>query len=192
MPCNGFLWCFSISYKHPFSAILKGLISSYTLYRHLQFLTVFVLAFGWQTVSFAEDFQDTYCTCVRQTCESGSCNYKGCAEAFPGSGLMMCDHPIWLLQPLNDDPLTPISPTTGQPFQAFNDYFERSWYWIIGSAAGIAVLWAIFAGIEIMLSGGGTMRDKGKEHLLSALAGLLLIGLAGMILQILNPTYYVQ
>jgi hypothetical protein len=166
------------------------LINAHTLYRHLQFQAILFLVFGWKSVAFAVD---TYCTCIADTCRSGACDYAACAAVFTDHpSLQACDNPIWLLQPLNDSTYE-IQPINGDPFGAFKQYFGITWPWIIGSAAGIAVLWALVAGIEIMLSGGDSgKREKGKDHLLSALAGLLLIGLSGMILQILNPVYYMQ
>lgn len=114
------------------------------------------------------------------------------AHAQNANPLIPTDHPINLLQPL-DDTTTQISPQSGQPFESFKKFFDISWPLIIGTAAGVAVLWALVAGMEIMLSGSNSgMRDSGKNHLYSAIAGLLLIGLAGMILQILNPIFFTQ
>jgi hypothetical protein len=125
---------------------------------------VFALTFGWRAVVYAQ----------------------GAGPLIPN------EHPINLLAPLDDNP-DPITTTSGRPFEALYAYFERSWPWIIGSAAGIAVLWAIFGGIEIMLSGSDSgMRDRGKDRFKNALAGLLLIGLSGLILQILNPIGFTQ
>ncbi len=113
------------------------------------------------------------------------------ATAF-AQGILPASHPINLLAPLDDKP-DPIAPVSGQPFVAFQTYFARSWPWIVGVAAGIAVLQALIGGIQIMLSGSDSgARGAGKERLMWALAGLLLIGLSGLILQILNPTYYYQ
>jgi len=86
-----------------------------------------------------------------------------------------------------------IKPTSGKPFLAFEEYFRISWPWIIGCAAGIAVFWALFGGIEIMISGSDSgLRDKGKDRFINALTGLLVIGLSGMILETLNPVFFGQ
>lgn len=147
------------------------------------------LTFGWRTTVFASN---NFCECVYDTCSAGSCDYKNCAISFPDSGILACDHPIWLLQPL-DDKTKEISPTSGKPFQTLQEYFGISWPWIIGSAAGIAVLWAIVGGMEIMLSGSDSgMRDRGKGRFINAIVGLLVIGLSGMILEILNPVFFQQ
>lgn len=180
---------YSIWLKRLFSAILSGLMNTHTLCRPLYILAVLLLVFSFYSVVFAED---TYCTCINDTCGSGACDYKGCAAAFPGRSLVVCNTPIWLLQPL-DNSSAPISATGGQPFQAFSTYFTRSWPWVIGSAAGIAVLQALVGSIQIMMSGSDSgMRDAGKSRLLWALAGLLLIGLSGLILEIINPIFYHQ
>ncbi len=134
------------------------------LYRHLAYYVAAFCAFGWRVVAFADD----------------------------ESPLLPKDHPIYLLQPL-DDQTQEILPVDGKPFRAFQDYFAMSWPWVIGCAAGVAVLWAIVGGMEIMLSGSDSgMRDKGKSRFINALTGLLLIGLSGMILEILNPIFFKQ
>lgn len=72
-------------------------------------------------------------------------------------------------------------------------YFRSAWPWVLGSASGIAVLQALYGGILIMLSGSDSgKRGEGKEKILWAIAGLLMIGFSGLILSILNPTFYVQ
>lgn len=144
------------------------------------------LTFGWRSLVFAQGEVSDYCSCIKVS------DPASCKAAFGDQPLVACDHPIWLLQPL-DDKTMEISPTSGKPFQALQEYFGISWPWIIGSAAGIAVLWAIIGGIEIMLSGSDSgMRDRGKGRFINAIAGLLVIGLSGMILEILNPIFFQQ
>ncbi len=97
---------------------------------------------------------------------------------------------IRLLEPVNPS-LREITPQPG--LSMFYQYFNATWPWVLGSAAGIAVLWALIGGIQIMLSGDNTgMRSDGTNRLLWALAGLLIIGLAGVILSTLNPLAYQQ
>lgn len=81
-----------------------------------------------------------------------------------------------------------IQPSPG--IGIFFDYFNRSWPWIIGVAAGIAVLQAMIGGIQIMISGGSEQRSAGQTRLTWALAGLVLIALTGFILRLLNPLFY--
>lgn len=167
------------------------MISPKSLLRQIGLQAVIVLTFGWRTAVSAQN--NTYCTCVADTCKSGACDYKGCAENFPEGYLLGCNHPINLLAPLNDVPGSSITTTSGQPFEAFKAYFNIAWPWLLGCAAGVAVFWALIGGIEIMLSGSDTgLRDRGKGRFLSALAGLLIIGLSGLILQILNPIGFTQ
>lgn len=144
-------------------AIMKGLSNTHFLYRPYLQQAIFLVVF--------------------------TCAFTAHAQNNP---LIPAKHPINLLQPL-DDTTTQITPQNGDPFETFRIFFDISWPLIIGTAAGVAVLWALVAGIEIMLSGSNSgMRDSGKNHLYSAIAGLLLIGLAGMILQILNPIFFTQ
>jgi hypothetical protein len=93
---------------------------------------------------------------------------------------------IYLLQPLNDNPGQTLAAKPG--IQIAFDYFNMAWPWLLGVAAGIAVLRAVWAGMKIMLSGGDI--DEAKEELLWALGGLVILGLAGFILRTLNPTFY--
>lgn len=98
--------------------------------------------------------------------------------------------PLNLLQPL-DDSTDRLQPEPG--IDIFFTYFNISWPLIVGSAAGVGVLQALYGGIQIMLSGSDTGRlEEGKSRLLWALAGLLMIGLSGMILETLNPIFFVQ
>lgn len=89
-----------------------------------------------------------------------------------------------LLQPLDDS----TNSLTAKPgIQIFFDYFNLSWPWILGVCAGLAVLQAMVGGMQMML---GSMRDEGKERMTWATAGLLIIALAGMILNAINPLFY--
>lgn len=93
------------------------------------------------------------------------------------------------------EPVTPaaarFAPSAG--IGILYQYFNAVWPWVLGSAAGIAVLWSLIGGIQIMLSGDNTgMRSAGQERLLWALAGLIMIALAGVILTTLNPLFFVQ
>lgn len=98
--------------------------------------------------------------------------------------------PLNLLQPL-DDSTTSLSPEPG--IDIFFTYFNLSWPLIVGSAAGVGVLQALAGGIQIMLSGSDTTKlEEGKSRLLYALAGLLMVGLSGMILETINPVFFVQ
>lgn len=102
--------------------------------------------------------------------------------------LLIGNRKLILLQPLDD--ATPyLEP---QPDIAiFFTYFNTAWPWVLGVAAGIGVLQALVGGVEMMLSGTDTgMREGGKTKIMWALAGLLMVGLAGFILRSLNPLFY--
>lgn len=102
--------------------------------------------------------------------------------------LLIRSRRLFLLQPL-DDMTYWLEPSDG--ITIFFTYFNMSWPWILGVAAGVGVLQALIGGVEIMLSGqDGGMRDTGKTKIMWALAGLLMVGLAGFILRSLNPLFY--
>lgn len=96
---------------------------------------------------------------------------------------------LTLLAPI--DPNKPsLAPSSG--IQIFFDYFNTAWPWLLGCAAGIGVLQALIGGVQIMLSGSDSgMREGGKNKMMWALAGLLMVGLASLILKTLNSLFYV-
>lgn len=104
--------------------------------------------------------------------------------------LLYEDKPINLLQPLDGSNSTqlPAQPGIGILFT----YFNYAWPWVLGTAAGVGVLQALYGGVQIMLSAGNDMKDEGKERIKWALAGLLMVGLSGLILETLNPLFFVQ
>lgn len=101
--------------------------------------------------------------------------------------------PLTLLQP--PDETTPGSGTRTIPPQQGIDiiffYFALLWPWLIGTAAGFAVLQGVVGGVQIMYSGSPEGVGAGKTRFQWALFGLLMVGLAGTILRIINPIFYV-
>lgn len=91
---------------------------------------------------------------------------------------------IQLLQPIGG--VSSISPTAGP--QVFFDYFNVVWPWLAGIAAGFGLLQAIVGGMQVMLSGGN--KDAGVSRFMNALLGLLILGLADLILRTLNPLFF--
>lgn len=122
-------------------------------------------------------------------------NPNPCPSAPPpaaGSPLLRPTNPdITLLQSLTDDPCAKLSASSG--VQIFFDYFNLMWPWVVGIAAGISVGYALAGGMQIMLSGSNQgWQTAGKERIQWAIVGLALIGLAGVILETLNPLFFVQ
>lgn len=72
----------------------------------------------------------------------------------------------------------------------FFTYFNSAWPWMVGTAAGVAVLQAVVGGVQIMMSSGGAGKAAGVERLQWAIAGLVMLVLAGLILRTLNPIFY--
>lgn len=119
------------------------------------------------------------------------CLVQGTAHANNSNKpLLYEDKPINLLQPLDGSSSTqlPSQPGIGILFL----YFNYAWPWVLGTAAGVGVLQALYGGVQIMLSAGNDMKDEGKERIKWALAGLLMVGLSGLILETLNPLFFVQ
>lgn len=114
------------------------------------------------------------------------------AEEDPSQPLSRPQRGIPLLEPLDGSPRGTVVPSSAG-IEIFFTYFNAVWPWLLGTAAGIAVLRALIGGIRIMLSGSDSgMREEGKSNITWALVGLLIIGLAGLILETINPFFYVQ
>jgi hypothetical protein len=113
---------------------------------------------------------------------------KAAMDGEGGSPFKFERRPINLMQPLGSK--TTLDPEPG--IGVFFTYFNDIWPYIIGIAAGIAVLQALVGGVQIMLSANGGMKEEGKSRIQWALAGLLLIGLSGAILEMINPIFFKQ
>lgn len=96
--------------------------------------------------------------------------------------------PIKLLEPIGS--LTEITPGPF-PLSPLNQYLQVFIPWVIGVGAGLCVLMIVVGGFQIMLSGGeATAQGAGKNRILSALMGLLILVFSAMILNFLNANYY--
>lgn len=121
---------------------------------------------------------------------AGSVLAQGTIQNSSAKPLQFPKKNLLLLQPPDD---TTASLPPQQDIQIFFTYFNLAWPWLLGIAAGIAVLQALVGGVQIMLSGGDSgKRESGKGRMMWALAGLLMIGLAGLILETLNPLFFRQ
>lgn len=92
------------------------------------------------------------------------------------------------------EPIGKCGELTGKPgLDTFFTYFNLLWPWMIGTSAGIAVLMAIAGGIQIIMSGGDPgKRGEGVQRLMNALLGLLMLIFAGLLLNTLNPSFFVK
>lgn len=134
----------------------------------------------------------------------GSCAPQPLAPADPQRPMLRRNNALRLMQPLDAINAPPDAANPGAvPAGAgtlflgtppgigiFFCYFNLSWPWILGVGAGIAILQAIVGGMQIMLSGGAEQKSAGESRLTWALAGLVLIALAGFLLRVLNPIFY--
>lgn len=132
---------------------------------------------------------------LRRLALAGALSLVLVAQVFPA--LAACTDPlidkdciqnsgeIPLMQPLDDS--TNALPVRTEPLQIFYDYFNMSWPWLLGVASGIAVLQAVWGGVQIMTS---IDQDGGKERIRWALGGMVMITLVGFILRTLNSMFY--
>ncbi|MBT3835076.1 hypothetical protein HOF56_02395 [Candidatus Peribacteria bacterium] len=105
--------------------------------------------------------------------------------------------PIELLEPVpNGTPsgLTEIVIDTSQPLpplSILNAYLNPFIPWAIGVSAGLAILMIILGGFQIMLSGGGDIKNSaGTKRIMSAIFGLLILVFSATILNWLNANYF--
>lgn len=70
-------------------------------------------------------------------------------------------------------------------------YFNLLWPWILGIAAGVAVLQALVGGVQIMFAGSNEKAEEGKARLIWSLAGLLLTFFAGFVLRLINGLFFI-
>jgi hypothetical protein len=113
---------------------------------------------------------------------------QGIAYAQNGPLVQDGDKPLNLLQPL-DDQTTQIGSQSG--IDMVFAYFNMSWPYVVGTVAGVAVLQGVIAGVQIMYAGTPEGVANGKERFMWAVGGMIILGLAGVILRTLNPIFYV-
>lgn len=127
------------------------------------------------------------------TCKAAAGGAGGGVGGAAGGGmpLLIQNQPLTLIQSPTATAPGELQALPQQPgIQIFFTYFNLVWPWILGIAAGIAVLQALVGGIQIMLSGGSEQRNAGQTRLMWALGGLVLVALSGFILRMLNPLFY--
>jgi hypothetical protein len=95
---------------------------------------------------------------------------------------------LYLIEPI--DPSLQTLPNMNG-IDIFFAYFNVIWPWLIGSAAGFAVLQGMVGGFMMMMSGGDSgMRGEGQAKLQWAILGMLLIAFSGFLLRVINPLFF--
>lgn len=80
---------------------------------------------------------------------------------------------------------------TGSGVSIIQQYVVGIWSWLIGIGVGLALLRIVIGGIKIMNSGGNPgERTAAKDEIMWAIAGLLMLIMAGAILAAINPSAY--
>ena len=129
---------------------------------------------------------------------AGECCSKNCVEG--GGGVFRCSAqpappppPI----PVPDDAVRLLEPIGGMSFVSGGGigvlmaYIAGIWPWLVGIGFGVALLQVIFAGYEIMMSGGSpALREQGKQRILWSIIGMLMLLSAAAILNLINPGAY--
>lgn len=80
---------------------------------------------------------------------------------------------------------------SGSGVSVIQKYIAGIWPWLIGIGVGLALLRIVIGGIKIMNSGGNPgERTAAKDEIMWAIAGLLMLIMAGAILAAINPSAY--
>jgi len=108
--------------------------------------------------------------------------------ALLAAPLAFAQAPIELLEPIGG--MTAIN-VGSNPLDALNQYLQPLMPYVIGMAAGLSVFMIVLGGMQIMLGGGNIASNGGKDRILAAIAGLLLLVFSATILYMLNANYFV-
>lgn len=83
-------------------------------------------------------------------------------------------------------------PSGGIGFDTFFYYINSGvWQWAFGLGAAIAVLNGTIAGLQIAMSNGDSGKvDQGKTRFIASVTGLVILILAGVILNFINPSAF--
>ncbi len=124
-------------------------------------------------------------------------SYPACTDGdFPGQacdGECISERDLCILEPLPGQPNNiPASATSGMG--AFFYYVNSGvWQWAFRSGIAIAILNGTFGGLEIVLSNGDSGKiEAGKSRFLWSTGGLIILLLAGVILEFINPAGFVN
>jgi hypothetical protein len=121
---------------------------------------------------------------------------SGVVQAACGPNLQPCacapsgcipDTSICILEPLPGGVCEITSGNIG--LESFGTYVNRGvWQWAFRIGVAIAILNGVIAGFQITMSNGDSGKvDQGKTRFISSALGLLMLLLAGVILNFINP-----
>jgi hypothetical protein len=105
----------------------------------------------------------------------------------PCGSLCIDERQLCILEPVPGG-ATVVDPG-GAPLQVFFDYINTGiWQWAFMMGVAIAVLNGTFGGLQIVMSNGDSGKvDAGKTRFISSTLGLIMLLLAGVILEFINP-----
>ncbi|MFH0770456.1 MAG: hypothetical protein V1926_03710 [Candidatus Peregrinibacteria bacterium] len=94
---------------------------------------------------------------------------------------------VTILEPLNGS----TTDIAIRPDSIF-DYLNSGLQMFLNIAVGIVLLWFLLAGTVYVISGGNASQEStAKDHMISAMIGLLLLVFFGAILRFLNSDFFV-
>lgn len=144
---------------------------------------VIVLSFLCSVTVVSAQFYGTWPTCRGGNLPGQPCMTRG------GLGRCISKKSICILEPLPESTITEITAADTRDLSAFYRYVNEGgvWSWVFGVGIGAAVTGGVIAGLQIVLSNGDSGKiEAGKNRFLWSTVGLLLLLLAGVILQFIN------
>jgi len=109
------------------------------------------------------------------------------ASQQPCNGGCISERDLCILEPVPGGPSS-VSPG-GAPLAIFFNYINSGlWQWAFMMGVAIAVLNGTIGGLQIVMSNGDSGKvDAGKTRFISSTLGLIMLLLAGVILEFINP-----
>ncbi len=95
---------------------------------------------------------------------------------------------INLLEPLDEGGTGMIEVDPSHPLQAFIDYFNSGYEWLLVVGTGIVILWILICGAAIMITGDQSKTWRGR--ITAAIIGLICLFFMGAILNALNANFF--
>lgn len=96
---------------------------------------------------------------------------------------------LFLLEPIGGVNQIPLQNLTG--LGAMGYYLNLLYPWLVGVGAAVALLHATWGGVEIVQAGADSAAvTAGRNRMLIALGGLIIILASATIMNALNPTFF--
>jgi hypothetical protein len=97
---------------------------------------------------------------------------------------------LYLLEPIGNFTCIPADVIDGDAIAVMKFYLSKLLPWMLGLAASVAVLMVAFGGVQIIFAPNQQEAEKGKQRIIAAIVGLVVLAFSATILQFLNYTFF--